>query len=634
MVDGDLRSELARLADEQAALRRVATLVAEDVAPEELFGAVAREVGTLLGGDFAGLARFEDDGVVPVGAWAADGEHPPFPARWPSVQGDPARTIATRRAATRWHGWTGVPGPIAAYLRAIGVRSTVGTPIVVKGRLWGAMALHSKHPAAFPPDTESRMQQFTELVSTAIANSEARAEVTRLAEEQAALRRVATLVAREASQVEVFSAIAEEIGRMPGVDECRMMRFENDVTGLLVSGWGEADGAFPIGSRVPLDDESAASRVFRTREPARIDDYRTVPGPLAEDARAIGIRSVVGAPVLVEGRVWGAVLVGRRHARQPLPEVESRLSQFTELVAAAVASTESRARADRLAGEQAALRRVATLVAQGAPLPEVHARVAEEVSRALGDIDCGLWRIEGDGTGTLVAITGSRSRLVTGFRSHMTRDGTSATELAYREGQPARVSDYSAARGRIAELARELGIRSSVACPIIVGGRAWGAMSVVSHDEEPFPPDTESRLAQFSELVATAIANAEARAEVERLAEEQAALRRVAILVAKGSAPTVVFDAVAAEISALLDSDHAGVSRYEPGGELAVLAHRGPAAPELPAGSRISHEGDSVEGLVYRTRLTARSESYEGARGVIAEMSHALGVRSAVAAPV
>src|SRR5215218_5146498 len=213
IANSEARDEASRLAAEQAALRRVATRVAEDVPSSELFHAVAREVGTLLGADFAGMARFEDGDVVTVSAWAAEGEFPPFPDRWPMQPGDPATTIAEASRAARWVDWRDEAGPIAAFIRDdMGVSSTVGCPIVVAGRVWGALAVHSKQTGQLPPDTEARVAQFTDLVSTSIANAETRAEVARLAREQAALRRVATLVAREAPQSEVFTAIAEEIG--------------------------------------------------------------------------------------------------------------------------------------------------------------------------------------------------------------------------------------------------------------------------------------------------------------------------------------------------------------------------------------------------------------------------------------
>jgi PAS domain S-box-containing protein len=288
----------------------------------------------------------------------------------------------------------------------------------------------------------------------------------------------------------------------------------------------------------------------------------------------------------------------------------------------------------RLAGEQAALRRVATLVAKEASLAEVFTKVAEEVADVVGSIDCGLWRDEGDATITAVAVSGRGPGAGIRVGAQHTLDGDSVIAPALRRGQPSRMADYSAASGSIAESARALGIRSAVACPIVVGGRTWGAMVVATSDAEPLPPETETRLAQFSDLVATAIANTEARAEVERLAEEQAALRRVATLVAEGALPAAVFDAVAAEMKGLLGADHVVVCRYESGAELTVLAHRGSNAQKVPPGARISHDGDSVEAAVRRADRSVRMESYEGARGVIAELARAAGVRVAVGAPI
>jgi PAS domain S-box-containing protein len=462
---------------------------------------------------------------------------------------------------------------------------------------------------------------------------QAEAELARLAGEQAALRRVATLVAREAPQAEVFSAIAEEIGQLLGTEEIRMAR-HGDEYAVVVAAWGEAEEVLPVGSRQPLRDDSAASRVFRTGRPTRIDNYGTVSSPVAGSVRSIGIRSVVATPILVEGRLWGAITTGTSRDEPLPPDTESRLGQFTELMATAIANTESHARADRLAQEQAALRRVATLVAKEASLAEVFTKVAEDAVDVVGNIDCGLWRDEGDGTITAVAVSGSAPGAGIGIGAQHTLDGDSVVARVLREGWSGRTADYAAATGGVAERARAFGISSALACPIVVGGRRWGAMVVVAHDAEPFPPETATRIAQFSDLVATAIANTEARAEVERLAEEQAALRRVATLVAEGASPAAVFDAVAAETKALLGADHIVVCRYEPGAELTVLAHRGSSAQGVLPGARISHEGDSVEAAVRGAERSVRMESYEGARGVIAEQARAAGVRVAVGAPI
>src|SRR5207237_10271883 len=123
--------------------------------------------------------------------------------------------------------------PGADVLRAAGIRSAVGTPIVVGGRVWGAIALLSPRPAALPEDTAARLADFTELVATALANAESRAALSTLADEQGALRRVATLVAREASPVELLGAVAEGGARVLDVDAVGKLRFDPDGTAAV-----------------------------------------------------------------------------------------------------------------------------------------------------------------------------------------------------------------------------------------------------------------------------------------------------------------------------------------------------------------------------------------------------------------
>jgi GAF domain-containing protein len=117
----------------------------------------------------------------------------------------------------------------------------------------------------------------------------------------------------------------------------------------------------------------------------------------------MGLRSAVGAPIIVDGRLWGGLIVGVTAGAPPPPETEAWLGEFTELIATAIANTESHARAERLANEQAALRRVATLVARESWPLEVSGTVTAEAVRVLGTEAIGMLRFESDGTATLVA---------------------------------------------------------------------------------------------------------------------------------------------------------------------------------------------------------------------------------------
>ncbi len=346
--------ELERLAAEQAALRHVATLVAHDVAPDELFGAVAAEVGTLFGADYTGMIRYEPGHtfVTTMATWAAAGEHPPAPARSRVVPGDPAAMVADTGRPARVDDWAGIPGPIAGFVRReLAVKSSVGSPIVVNGSLWGALAVHSQR-GPLPTDTESRLLSFTELVATAIANAGARAEVSRLAQEQAALRRVATLVAQGAQPGDVFDTVAAELAGLLHADHVVVCRYEPGSELTVLAHRGTSAQEVPAGTRISHEGGSVEAVVWHAERSARLESYEAVPGTIAELARAAGVQVAVGAPVVVDGRLWGVASAGWNRGQPPPPDTEERMARFAGLLGTAVANADSR---DQLTASRARL---------------------------------------------------------------------------------------------------------------------------------------------------------------------------------------------------------------------------------------------------------------------------------------
>jgi GAF domain-containing protein len=477
--------------------------------------------------------------------------------------------------------------------------------------------------------------ELDELVGTIVDVTERRqaeAELERLAGEQAALRRVATLVARGAASEEVFAAVTEEARRLLSVKHAGLGRYEPDGAFTIVAWSGTGDLAPPVGTRQMLGGKNVTTLVFETGRPARIDDYGDASGPVGVAAREDGVGSGFGTPVIVEGHLWG-MMAAYSALDQPLPpDTDARLASFTELVATAIANAESRAGLARLAEEQAALRRVATLVARGVPPEEVFAAVSEEVGQLLPVDYGGMGRYEPDGTISVLGRWGRTHFVPLSIR--LGRGDHKLATIVFETGRPARVDSYADASGPFSRALHERGVRSAVGTPIVVEGRLWGLMSAGSTLSESLPADTEARLASFTELVATAIANAEARAEVERLADEQAALRRVATLVAQGASATAVFDAVAAEMERLLNADQVVLGRYEPGDEVTVVAHRGASAKRVPPGTRVSHEGENVQAVVRRTERPGRIENFQGAEGTISQLARTVGVRVVVGAPI
>jgi len=167
------------------------------------------------------------------------------------------------------------------------------------------------------------------------------AEVGQLAQEQRALRRVATLVASEATPERVFMAVSEECARVLEVNASAVFRYEGDDTATIVGRHSrEANDAFGIGMRLPATEDSGIGQVLRTGAPARISDYTTRGGEVAETIRQVGYQSTVSAPIVVAGILWGAVGIA---SVEPLPAgTEARLGAFCELVSLAVASAQAR----------------------------------------------------------------------------------------------------------------------------------------------------------------------------------------------------------------------------------------------------------------------------------------------------
>jgi signal transduction histidine kinase len=336
-------TELHVANDELSALRRVATLVAEGVQPQGLFAVVAEEVARVLEIPLVIVARYELDGTATECAgFPPDGPLFPVGRRWPLEGTNVLRLIRESPGPARIDDYSQLGGEIADAVRRTGIRSTVGVPIVVAGRLWGAMLVSSTEHEPLPPGIEARLADFTDLLATAIENAQSREALARLADEQATLRRMATLVAQGVAPSEVSSAVSEEVGRLIGSDTAAVVRFEHDPPAIVVVGVGASISGIPVGTRSELDDALASTEVYRTGRSARIDtrDPASVAGPIHEAALRQGLSSTVASPIIVEGRLWGTISVS---AKEPLPlDTEQRLERFTELVATAISNAASR----------------------------------------------------------------------------------------------------------------------------------------------------------------------------------------------------------------------------------------------------------------------------------------------------
>jgi len=450
-----------------------------------------------------------------------------------------------------------------------------------------------------------------------------------------ALRRVATLLAAGPRPEEVFSAVGAEVGRLLMVDAAVLVRYDLARAVTILATWTGTGAVTPprVGSRLPLGGHNASTLIFQTGRPARIN-FGDASGPIAV-AHDGQIRWSMGVPIIVEGRIWGGVIVAYGSATSMVADAESRLAGFTELLATAVANAQARLELGKFVGEQEALRRVAMIVARAAAPEEVFAAVAAEEGRLLDADLTVMFRYDSDQVATAIGVWTRTDRPVpfpAGTRERL--GGQNVISLVHETGRPIRMDGDGHARGEPAQVTSDRNIRSAIGTPITIDGRVWGAISMEFTPDEPPPVDAETRLAAFTELLATAIANTNARAALRGFADEQAALRRVATLVARAAAPEEVFAAVAEEAGRLLGTPHAWMTRYEPDGAATLVATWSSTDAAVPTGTWLSPGGRNVYTQVFQTGRPARIDRSTGTSSPDCQVASELGVRAAVGVPV
>ena len=170
------------------------------------------------------------------------------------------------------------------------------------------------------------------------------AAVSALAQQQTALRRVATRVARRADPSDIYPVAVAELARGLGVEHVTLVRYESAAVCVVVaSSDTHPDRKLVVGEHLSLAGDSVAANVLRSGTPARVHDYSDAAGPTAQRLHRLGLFSGVGGPVSVDGRTWGALIVGSTQPEPMPPETEARVMDFADLVATAILNAETRA---------------------------------------------------------------------------------------------------------------------------------------------------------------------------------------------------------------------------------------------------------------------------------------------------
>ena len=332
-------------------------------------------------------------------------------------------------------------------------------------------------------------------------------ELERVADEQAALRRIATLVAAGATEASLAAAVSSEVGALFGADSAAVVRWDGD-TIRVIGSWGqEPADARPSGAVLSYGGDTLTARVVESGAPARIDsagDLRTEFG--LRRWTELGWQASIGAPIMVDQNVWGVVAASRKRVGEPFPHGdEERLRDFSALIAQAIVNAEARAETAALVAEQSSLRQIATLVAAGRPLAAVLEAVTAEVAKLFDATRVSLVHWEGVHDEVAVDASWCASETVAVQPQSLYHPDPRGPTLHVLE-------TGSASRG--VESPAEQAPTSVIAAPVIVTASLYGALVAARSADEPFAPGAEVRLRSFADLTAQSLANERAQAEL------------------------------------------------------------------------------------------------------------------------
>jgi signal transduction histidine kinase len=305
------------------------------------------------------------------------------------------------------------------YFAEVTCCSLLAVPVLRHGTLKAVLLLENRLiRGAFTTGQLDGVQLIAGQLAVSLDNAQLYAEFQRIADAQAALRRVATLVAQAAPPRKVFAAVAEEVGRLLAVEAAILVRYDDPHDSLEIAGtWTSTGGPAPtpVGGRLPLGGHNVTTLVHQTGRPARIDYDDEISGVIglvaAHDWR---LQTSMGVPISVEGRLWGAMVVAFTHKELLPTDTETRLAGFTELVVTTIANAEAQAeltasRARIIAAADQARRQIERDLHDGAQQRLVS--LALQLRAAQAEAPPGAGELAGRLEGAIVEVNGALEEL-------------------------------------------------------------------------------------------------------------------------------------------------------------------------------------------------------------------------------
>ncbi|WP_217924547.1 diguanylate cyclase [Miltoncostaea oceani] len=340
--------------DDRSGIVSVARAVARGSSVSEVLRLVAGGAADLVGGDGGLVWRAGPERLTVLGSSSQETAHRGF--RLTRGHGGAVESCILGTRPVHIDYWSLDAGdPVRVRAEPFGYRCAVAAPVVLGGRSWGALHVVTRRHGVLSQASAERLADFAGLAAPSLGYAECCVLLEQRAAEHEAIARLSTLLAGAAQPEEIFSALAREVACLVGLEIGAVGRFTTDAAELLAS-WiapaTEIDARQDL-RRVPLADDTVFSRVARSGEPARVDDYASLDGEVARAVTRIPIRSSVAAPIVVDGSLWGAVVATSPRPHAVPDDAEERLTRLGEIVGLAIASAEHRASLEHQAATDA-----------------------------------------------------------------------------------------------------------------------------------------------------------------------------------------------------------------------------------------------------------------------------------------
>lgn len=498
--------ELAGEARLERALGEVAGGAAGEPDEGELAALIAARLLDLFDARSAAVVRAEEECLRIIGYHGPA----PYPERMGWEEASSSAQAIRSGALARVEDYGPDQGAVAQFIAAQGVRCGISVPVRMAGRVWGCLTVTTTREGGFAAGQERWLERFASLTSAALASARARTELRQEARLEGALRDVALAsTSGRLDERALGQLVADRVADLLHAPNTALARFDEGWMTML--GY---HGAVEVPGRVPFGEPSVVDEVRLTGATVRVRDFDALDGRLAQRvALESGVRCAVGVPVFVQGAVWGAVIAGSAEATLG-PDMEGALERFAELVSVALANSQAQARLREEARLEGALREVAAATAGGEL--DAHELFTLIATRAAEVTDASA--------AAILSVDGTRVTPVGTYGLDRLPDALpftkgAATSVAWQTGRSARVEDFDALGGVDASSdAVADGHRSALATPVSLHGRPWGLIAVANTDPYSFPPGGETVLERFAGIIAVALAQANAQAELQRQA--------------------------------------------------------------------------------------------------------------------